>query len=335
MKSCTKALVIGGTGFIGSRIVDDLLAKGFSVRVTVRKKRPAAFEDAQKCGPVEFVYGDVLDPDSIRECVKGVDLVFACFGLLGKWGIPDRAYRQTNVQGVINVLEATPEGGIGQFIHLSSAGVLGPLAGGVVADESFPLRPSNIYETTKSEAEEEVHRCAVRRAIPFTIIRPEFVYGPGDMHVLGLFKAIARKRFLLIGSGASLLHPTYIDDLVGGIALCTGNEKALGQTFLITGKEPVSVKNLALAIADELEVALPNVRIPIHVARLMAAFFEAAARLNACSDPILTRARVKFFTENRAFTAEKARRQLGYLPQVDFREGVRRTVCWYRNQGHL
>jgi dihydroflavonol-4-reductase len=331
----TKALVIGGTGFIGSRIVDDLLGKGFAVRMTVRKKGSPAFDDAEKYSRVELVYGDVLDPDSIRECVKGVDLVFACFGLLGKWGVPDCSYWQTNVEGVRNVLGAIPKAGIGQFIHLSSAGVLGPLADGVVADESFPFAPSNIYERTKSEAEKELCRLAVERGIPFTIIRPEFVYGPGDLHVLGLFRAITRRRFVLIGSGGSLLHPTYIDDLIQGVLLCTDNKNAFGKTFLITGKAPVSVKELGTVIADELGVQLPRIRIPKGVAYAAAGMFEVLAKISHYPEPLLTWARVKFFTENRAFTTDRAHRELGYSPKVDLRMGVRQTIRWYSDKGYL
>jgi dihydroflavonol-4-reductase len=329
-----KALVIGGTGFIGSRIVAELLRRGLEVRVTIRRNGPIAPEHRQMDRRVECLFGDVLDQDSLRECVKGVELVFACFGLLGKWGVPDSAYWQINAEGVSNVLQAIPKAGIRQFIHVSSAGVLGPLAQGIVADESFPFRPSNIYERTKAEAEREVHRCAVQRSIPFTIVRPEFVYGPGDMHVLGLFRAIQHRRFLLIGSGNSLLHPTYIDDLIQGVALCIGNEKAIGKTFLITGKEPVTVRKLGTVIAEELNVALPRFRILVPVANALASSFESLARISH-SEPMATKAQVKFFTENRAFTTAKAQDELGYFPKVDLCEGIRRTVRWYRTKGLL
>jgi dihydroflavonol-4-reductase len=303
--------------------------------MTIRNKRTPVPGEPDDGRGVEFRYGDVLEPDSIRSCIDGVDFVFTCFGLLGKWGVPDRTFRLANVEGIRNVLEAIPRSGIRQFIHMSSAGVLGPLADGVVADESYPFGPSNIYEMTKCEAEREVQTCARQRDIPFTIIRPEFVYGPGDLHVLGLFKAIARRRFILLGSGKTLLHPTYIDDLIRGIALCTGNKDALNRTYLITGKAPVTVKELGSTIAEELGVRLPRVHVPVSLANVMATSMEGLARLTGYSEPILSRARVKYFTENRAFTCAKARKELGYLPAIDLREGVRRTVRWYRERNYL
>jgi nucleoside-diphosphate-sugar epimerase len=171
--------------------------------------------------------------------------------------------------------------------------------------------------------------------VPFTIIRPEFVYGPGDMHVLGLFRAVRDKRFVILGSGETLLHPTYIDDLIRGICLCVGNEKAMGETFLMTGPTPLSVRMITEALSEELGVSLPAIRVPLGIANLAAVVFELAAGVTRGANPLLTRSRVKFFTENRAFAFRKAREELGYVPTTDFREGVRRAIDWYRKNGFL
>jgi nucleoside-diphosphate-sugar epimerase len=98
---------------------------------------------------------------------------------------------------------------------------------------------------------------------------------------------------------------------------------------------PVTVKELASTIAGELGVRLPRARLPVQLARVMAASFERIAHLTGYSEPVLTRARVRFFTENRAFTSAKARTDLGYVPEVDLREGVKRTVRWYKERNYL
>jgi nucleoside-diphosphate-sugar epimerase len=330
-----RALVIGGTGFIGSHIADALLSKGWEVRVTVRRSLDLKFQNPKYDPKIEYVYGNVLDTDSLRNCFSGIDFVCTCFGLLGNWGVPERSYWDMNVEGLRNVLAAMPGEGTCRLIHLSSAGVLGPLADHVIADESFHFAPSNIYEKTKCVGEKEVHKFASARRIPFTILRPEFVYGPGDMHVLGLFRAIKRGRFVLIGTGHGVLHPTYIDDLTQGFLLCTENDRALGGTYMVTGREIVTVKNLGTAIADELGVKLPPFRIPEFFAKAAASLFESFATIANTKDPILTHARVKFFTENRAFTSARAQRELGFSPKVDLREGIKRTIRWYQEKGHL
>ena len=223
---------------------------------------------------------------------------------------------------------------IKQFIHISSAGVLGPLTDGVVADESFPYNPSNVYEKTKCEAEKEILNFCEKQKIPFTIIRPEFVYGPGDTHVLGLFKAIRDKRFVILGDGRSFLHPTYIDDLIQGISMCTYNENAYGKVFLITGNKPLNVKELALIIAEECGVRLLKIRIPLIFANITATVLELMAKVGNF-EPLLTSSRVKFFTENRVFSIQKAQNELGYRSKIGFREGVKRTIHWYRQNGYL
>lgn len=326
-----KAFVTGATGFIGSHIIDNLIRKGIQVRALVRNNSNTV--RLMNRG-IEFVYGDVLDRSSLKKHIGDIDLVFSAFGILGQWGMPEETYRDINTKGVKNLIESCLDSGIKQFIHISSAGVLGPLPQGVVADESFPYNPSNIYEETKCEAEKEIISFAKREGLPFTVIRPEFVYGPGDIHVLGLFKAVKVGKFFILGNGRSLLHPTYIDDLVQGISLCIDNKAAIGKIFLITGEHPISVEDLAKTIADELGVSLPKIKIPLFVANIAAVLFEWGTKV-AGYEPLLTISRVKFFTENRSFSCRKAADELGYVPRVNFREGVRRTVRWYRDNGYL
>jgi dihydroflavonol-4-reductase len=326
-----KALVAGGTGFIGSHIVKDLVSREIQVRVLIRKNSNTSRLRHNK---IEFKYGNVLEIDSLRESTKDVDLVYSAFGILGAWGMPEQMYWEVNAIGVKNLLESCLNCNIKQFIHISSAGILGPLPDGVVADESFPFNPSNIYERTKCEAEKQILNWGEERGIPFTIIRPEFVYGPGDIHVLGLFKAIKAKRFFLLGNGRTFLHPTYIDDLIQATSLCTNNENAIGKVFLIAGERPITVRELASVIAEESGVPLPKIRIPLLLAYTTAIAMELGAKVINFEPPV-TRSRVNFFTENRAFSCQKARTELGYIPKVDFREGVRSTIRWYQGNGYL
>jgi len=323
------ALVAGGTGFIGRHLVRDLVSQGLRVRVLARNKPPAPFG-----GEVEVAYGDVREAGSLEAATRGVDVAISAFGLLGRWGAPESAYRDTNRDGVRNLLDSCRSAGVGRFLHISSAGVLGPLPRGVEADESFPHNPSNAYEKSKCEAEKEIIGFAAKHGLSYTIVRPEFVYGPGDRHVLGLFRAIRNRRFFILGDGRSRLHPTYIDDLVRGIRLCINNPVAAGRTYLITGEKPLTVMELAATIAAELGLDLPGARVPLPLARAAACGLELVGKISG-AEPVLTRSRVKFFSQNRAFSFAKARAELGYSPQIDFREGVRRTIGWYRNEGYL
>jgi len=326
-----KALVIGGTGFIGSHIIKDLISKGIHVRALVRKSSNI---DSLPHQGIELKFGNILEISTIKNCTKNIDLVFSAFGILGGWGIPEKTYWEVNFKGVKNLLESCIDRNIKQLIHISSAGVLGPLTDGVVADESFPYNPSNVYERTKCEAEKEIMKFCKEQQIGYTIIRPEFVYGPGDTHVLGLFKGIKTRKFVLLGNGKSLLHPTYIDDLIQGISLCTNNTSAFGKIYLVTGNRSVNVKELSGIIAMQLGVPMHKLKIPIVFATATAVILESAGKI-LNFEPVLTKTRVKFFTENRAFSYQKANCELGYLPEIDFREGVKKTIRWYRDNGYL
>jgi nucleoside-diphosphate-sugar epimerase len=292
--------------------------------------RPASDLARLRGTEVEVVRGDVLQPESLPRAVEGVQLVYHLAGMLGGMPVPDAAYRALHVDGTQHVLAAARAAGVPRLVHVSSPGVLGPIDG-PPADETRPYAPTNPYERTKAEGERLALAFAARAPLSLTVARPEFVYGPGDTHVLGLYRTIARGVFFYIGTGESMLHPTYVDDAVRGMILCA-DQGANGRVYHIAGPAPVTVRALASAIAGALGVPPPRLSVPVWLARLAALGFEGVARVAGLRPP-LSRGTVAFFTETRAFSTDRARAELGYVPQVPLPEGVRRTVAWYREQG--
>lgn len=324
-----KVLVTGGSGFIGSHLVEALVKRGHETRCLVRKT--SNVEHLRKLG-VELTYGDITWPESLDKALDGVDIVYHLAGVLGQWGVPDKVYRDVHVTGTQNMLQACLRHDIQRFIYCSSAGVTGP-ASSLPQDESFPYNPSNIYEATKAEAERLVLKYYREKGLPVIVIRPEFVYGPGDSHVLHFFRAIQRGRFAIISNGQSWLHPTYIDDVIQGFLLCLENDEAVGETYLIVGETPVKVSQLVTMIAQELGISAPRIHIPLWLSRVGASFSELLARLFKVQPP-LTQSQVEFFTKHRAFDSAKARANLGYHP-ITSKEGIRRTITWYQQRGWL
>lgn len=326
-----RVLVTGATGFIGSHLVERLLSMGYEVLCLVRKT--SVLNNLRK-QDIELVYGELTDNKSLKNQFNtDVDVVFHIAGILGEWGIPEEVYWKINVEGTKNILDLFIQTSIKRFVYCSSAGVLGPLEK-PPADESFPLNPSNIYERTKAEAEKIVLAYYHEVGLPITIIRPEFVYGPRDMHTLGLFKTIQRGIFPIIGDGNTTLHPTYITDLIQGFELCIEKKRALGETYLIAGERYVTVRELTAKIAKVLGAHPPTIGIPIWLANMMGFIMETSAHIFNFRPP-LTRSRVKFFTQNRGCDISKARRELEYKPMVNLEEGIKKTVKWYRNNKYL
>lgn len=320
-------LVSGATGFIGGRLVRALSESGHAVRALVRDRSRFAAPAG-----VEVFEGDLLRVESLAGVEQGIDIVVHCASILGKWGTSDSALSAVNVQGAIHLVERFAGGGLQRFVHLSAGGVTGPTDRRVV-DESYDCRPATPYERTKLAGERRVLELSRELRIPATVVRPTFTYGPGDPHKVALFRAIRRGRYAFIGDGESVNHPLYIDDLLCGILLAAERGRP-GEVYIIGGPRPVTKRELAHTIADALGVRRPSLRIPRALAAAAAPLLEAAGRALGF-EPILTRSRVMMMADNFGYSIDKARRELGYEPRTDLREGIAQTIHSYVESGRL
>lgn len=323
-----RAVITGATGFIGGAMARALAAEGAEVWALVR---PASDRSRLDGVPVTWIEGDVTRPESLRGAFAGADWVVHAAGMLGRAGVPESVYERLHVEGTRQVLAevASAPGPRPRVLYVSSPGVLGP-TGGAAADERARPAPSNAYERSKAAAE-RVARDFARNGLPVVIARPEFVYGPGDRHVLGLFRAVQRGVFFYVGNGRAFCHPTYIDDAVEGMIRCLRCGRP-GEIYHVTGPEPVTFRQLAETIAAALGVRPPWLAVPRPLAWLGGLALEGLGRVTG-KEPPLSRTGVAFFSEDRRFSWQKAQRELGYRPRYDLQSGVQKTVKWYREQG--
>ena len=319
-----KVVVTGATGFVGGALVRALVAEGAQV---VALTRPQSRRDSLSALPIAWCEGDVTNPASLRGVLAGADWLIHSAGMLGQAGVPEEAYHQLHVRGTENVLtEAAATPSPSRILYLSSPGVLGPIAG-PPADETAPVAPSNPYERSKAAAEQVVQRFAAD-GLPIVIGRPEFIYGPGDAHVLGLFRSVKRGIFFYVGRGRNTCHPTFIDDAVTGLLLCLKQGQP-GSIYHIAGPRAVTFRELGTAIAEAVGVRPPWLQLPKPVVWGGAAALELVGQLTGIKPP-LTRTGVAFFSEDRRFSWQKAHTELGYTPRFDLADGVRQTVAWYQ-----
>ena len=323
-----KVVVTGATGFVGGALVRALLAEGHAV---VGVKRPSSTPSTLRHPNLTWTAADVTNPVTLRDLFDGADWLIHAAGMLGQAGVPESDYLKLHEQGTNNVLIEAGKANVPRVLYVSSPGVLGPIIG-PPADETAPLAPSNPYERSKAAAE-MVAQVHAKAGLPVIIARPEFIYGPTDLHVLGLFKAVRYGRFFTIDGGQYTCHPTYIDDAVAGMLLALRNGRS-GEIYHITGPKPVTFRELGQTIAAALDVPPPKLNLPRWFAWLGAATLEIGLGLIK-KQPPLSRTGVAFFSEDRCFSWQKAHDELGYTPQFDLERGVAETVAWYQENDLL
>ena len=328
-----RIVITGATGFIGAALTRRLLADGHNVTALARA---GADHWRLMDAAVRWISADILLPATLDNAFVGADWIIHAAGKLGAAGVPEAAYHRLHVEGTRHVLRAvqqqTPQS---RVLYVGSLGVVGPVADPLRTgwpDESAPLAPTNAYERSKARAEDAALEFN-RQGLDVVLARPEFVYGPDDTHVLGLFRAIQRRLFFYIGDGANWCHPTYIDDCVTGLVACLTHGRR-GAIYHLAGPRPVTWREFAGTAAETLGVRPPRLRIPYAAAWAGAWAAEwLGARFQR--QPPLSRSGVAFFHENRGGSWAKARAEIGYAPQIPLAEGFARTLTAYRRRGWL
>jgi dihydroflavonol-4-reductase len=325
-----RALVTGATGFTGGHLARALARRGVAVRALVRD--PGRAGELTRAG-VELAVGDLLDPGAIAAAVAGADVVYHVAAVYRQAGIRQKTYRDVNAVAARDVVEAAAAAGVRRVVHCSTVGVHGDIEH-PPADEDAPLAPGDIYQVTKLQGEDLVRAAGARTGIEITVARPSGIYGPGDRRLLKLFRGVARERFPMLGRGEIYYHLTYIDDLVEGLRLCGEHPAAANRTYILAGGEVTTLNELVALVAGVAGVRPPRWHLPVWPFWVAGAVCEAVCVPLRIEPPIYRR-RVDFYTKSRAFDIGRARREIGYAPAVGLREGIARTLEWYRQHGWI
>jgi len=326
-----RVLVTGATGFTGGHLARALAARGDEVSALVRTEGPAAAALAR--AGVTLVLGDLRDRQALAAATGGVDVVYHIAAMYRQAGLDDEVYRAVNATAVKDVIEAAALGGVRRVVHCSTVGVHGDVEH-PPANEDAPLKPGDVYQVTKLEGEQLAREAGARLGVEVTIARPTGIYGPGDRRLLRLFRGVARRRWFTLGDGEIYYHLTFIDDLVDGFRLCGTHPAAANRTYILAGGEVTTLNALVALVADVAGAPAPTRHLPVWPFWTAGAVCEVICRPLGIEPPIFRR-RVDFFTKSRAFDITRARTEIGFAPRVGLREGIRRTLDWYRTEGWL
>jgi nucleoside-diphosphate-sugar epimerase len=305
-----------------------LLTRGARPRALIRPNEDAGWLIQ---ADVDVYRGDVRDRSATGRALAGVDRVIHCAARTGPWGPPSE-YEQTNVRGLETIVRAAMAAGVQRFVHVSSITVHGNNVRGD-ADEDTALRSEpNPYSRSKVAGERLLRRMIRDEGAPVTIVRPGWIYGPGDPASFArIVQMVERGRMIMIGSGENHLPLIYARDAAQGAVLASEAERAEGRSYLLVNDEPVTQRDFLTAIAGELGSRLPTRRIPYRLAVTLGAVAESLGRLaRRPQPPPVMRYGLQLLGGENRFAIGRARHELGFSPEVGLAEGVRYGVGWYR-----
>ncbi len=318
-----KVFVTGALGFIGRALLERYRAAGAEV----------AGIDRQADATLGVAAGDVLEPDSFRDGLRGCDFVFHTAAVVSNVA-SEEAFWRVNVLGTRRLLEACAAQGVGRFVHLSSVGAYGfDFPDGV--DETYPLRPNgNHYVDTKVASEQVVLQAHAAAEIECSIVRPTDVYGPGSRPWTVLPVEMMRSgQFLLPESGRGIFSPVYVDNLVDGLEAVASNEAASGQVFILGDGVGVTTAEFFGHYARMLGRG-PVRTLPTPLAEAVAGI--AGSVLGALGrETEVSAETMRMLARRGSYSIEKARRVLGFAPKIDLAEGMQRTERWLADRGML
>jgi nucleoside-diphosphate-sugar epimerase len=320
VEASDTAFVTGGSGFIGGALIRRLTADGWRVRALARSERSAG-----RVGELgaEAVRGELDDAASIRAGAEGSEVAFHAAAAVADWGSRDDFLR-ANVTGTENALRACRQAGVARFVHVGTEAALMVGQPLVNVDETAPLRPDSKahYPATKALAEQAV-RAASGDGFETVVVRPRFVWGPGDTSVLpGIVEAVEKGRFSWVGGGHHLTSTTHVDNVVEGLLRGAVGGRP-GEAYFVTDGEPIEFREFVTELLSTRGVTPPDRNTPPALARAAAAAFETLwPRLGRKSPPPVNRFAVWVSSLECTIDISKARRELGYAPVKRREDGL-------------
>lgn len=318
--------VTGGTGFIGSRLIALLVQRGVAVRALARSQ--AGLDQVKALG-AEPVPGDVTDRASMREALRGCDVVFHVAAMYEIGARHAAQMRTVNVEGARNVFEAAMEAGVPKIVYTSTAGVHGDTRGRMV-DETHRvpfegMKDSTVYEQTKWRAHYEVALPMIEQGAPIVIVESGGVIGPRDHSVVGdLLELYVRRRLPILPDRDTTLTFVYVDDIAAGHILAAEKGR-IGESYAM-GYQPLSFGQLFDLCAQV--SGLPGIRVKIPSALVrplwpLMALIERILPLPA----MLSGEAVRSLGTTWIVTCRKAQEELGWSPRP-MEEGLKLTMDW-------
>ena len=314
-------LITGGSGFIGSHLLERFSALGAPARALLRRKAPLP-------PGVETVHGDLASGGGLEAALRGVSTVIHVAGVTKALRADD--FYRGNTRASERLARAVAGRDL-RFVHVSSLAAAGPSPDGVPITEDSANHPLTHYGKSKLEAEQ-----AVRDILPAAVIvRPPVVYGPRDTGVFRLLKSISQGLVLEISGGERWFSSIYVSDLVDALLAAADSPQAPGRTYFTAHAKPSTWRDLGAAAARIMARRPMRVCVPVPAAYAIGWCAEVWSRLTS-TPGIISREKI---AEARCASwvcdTRRAAAELGFVAQTGLEAGLAETLAWYREAGWI
>ena len=324
-----KTLVTGATGFIGKHLVKRLVEEGRDVICLVRETSDT--KSLERLG-AELFFGDITDQKSVETAVEGVDLIFHLAGEV----YPKRSknYFDINVIGTKNLMKACVGKNIKRVVYFSSTAVYGPTKDTkLFVNESDRCKPITQYGKSKLEAEKVLFHYYEEYSVPIAVLRPPVVYGPGlyefSLSYL-ILESVLKRKFVMVGNGNNYISLCYIDNLIHGALLAAVREEAIGEIFIISDAETMTLKEIIDFIYNIKNIKNNYHNIPKWIALIVSAFLyliTIVIKYPVCVSPKT----IYELTGGWGTNVKKVKELLNYTAVVSFHDGIETTFKSLKN----
>ncbi len=328
-----RYFITGGTGFLGSTLAKRLIKENNEVIIYGRNILKG--KELEKDGII-FIEGDLIQKEKIVTICKNVDYIFHSGAFSSPWG-KYQDFHNSNVLGTQNIVDAALKNNVKRLIHVSTPSIYFDFKDkfNISETDQLPQKFVNHYAHTKYDAEKIIDN-AVINGLEAITIRPKAIFGIGDTAILPRIIIANQRGIPLINGGNALIDISYVENVVDSMLLCRdANTICIGQKYNITNGEPMKLIDIIEEVFRELNVPLNAKNVNYNVALGFAGLMEIGYKIFLPSkEPPIMRYSIGVFGNSQTLSIEKAKQELGYMPQVSIKEGIKTFAQWWKNESN-
>ena len=326
-----KVLLTGANGFVGSHILDKLCARGLATAALLRPASNQRFIEAH-LPRLEVRVGSLSDPQSLDAALRDVTHVIHCAGCTK--ALRNSEFYEVNQAGTRNVVEAVnrQQGRIQRLVHLSSLAAGGPASPDQPAREDDLPHPVSEYGRSKLAGERELHDACKTE---YVILRPPAVYGPRDEAFLPLFKAVQAHILPRFGGGRQTLSLVFAEDLAEAVATCLTHPAAAGKTFYVASGEVTTAHAMAREIAGQMKIRTLLLSLPTVALWPLCCLQETLSWLTRRPNVLSRQKYAELRAPGWVCDPTRLRQEAGFVGGTTLKNGIAKTLAWYRQERWL